>query len=459
MTLFIYGLRGYTAPSGATTGTGTVGTLLDSSDSFTRTDQFLDIDFATRTTTYTYLNVGNAYSFGLNTGFAGVFSQPTSTGTRTVLISTSALPDRQAITLRSDPGNAFLDDLAPVCFAPGTRILTTRGEVPVEELQAGDLVHTTWPSVQARPVVWIGQQRHRIANPTHRPVRIAAGALGAGQPHQDLVVSPGHALAIDGWLVRAELLVNGASITRDEGVEEITWYHVELDAHAILFAEGVPAESYLDTGNRHLFGLDSLAPPDGLSPGERYRAGACLPVLEDGPALAEIQRRLRQRAVQSFGLALSPDPVPMLALPCGTLLQPWPDGSFVLPARSWEEAGALRLLSRTGYPTAVLPGSADPRCLGLGLSALVLEQGARRRRLAADAPAFAMVRGLYAAERVGEEAFRWTTGEARLPAALLAGFDPEAPLRLTPHYAMLLPEYDALSGTTDPRRTEFGLAA
>jgi hypothetical protein len=32
------------------------------------------------------------------------------------------------------------------------------------------------------------------------------------------------------------------------------YVHVELDRHDILLAEGLPAESYLDTGNRAAFG-------------------------------------------------------------------------------------------------------------------------------------------------------------------------------------------------------------
>jgi len=36
-------------------------------------------------------------------------------------------------------------------------------------------------------------------------------------------------------------------------MDEVTYYHVELDDHDLLLAEGLPVESYLDTGDRSNF--------------------------------------------------------------------------------------------------------------------------------------------------------------------------------------------------------------
>ena len=77
-------------------------------------------------------------------------------------------------------------------------------------------------------------------------------------PHRDLVVSVDHGMFVDGVLVQAELLVNGSTIVRERQAAVIFW-HVELDRHAILLAEGAPAESYLDTGNRRQFGNCGMA--------------------------------------------------------------------------------------------------------------------------------------------------------------------------------------------------------
>ena len=72
------------------------------------------------------------------------------------------------------------------------------------------------------------------------------GALGEGVPARDLYVSPDHGIAIDGLLINAIALVNGHSIYQvDAPLDGFTYYHVELENHALLFAEGAAAESYL----------------------------------------------------------------------------------------------------------------------------------------------------------------------------------------------------------------------
>src|SRR5208283_1437590 len=94
-------------------------------------------------------------------------------------------------------------------------------------------------------VRWLGCWRASPAT----TVRITANALAPGMPHTDLVVSPDHAIFVQGVLIPARILVNGATI-RAEQVPAMTWWHVELDRHAIILAAGLPAESYLETANR-----------------------------------------------------------------------------------------------------------------------------------------------------------------------------------------------------------------
>ncbi len=144
--------------------------------------------------------------------------------------------------------------LVPPCFAAGTRLLTAAGEVPVAALATGDLVATR--SGRLRPVKWIGWRRvepARHARPQDVwPVRIQEAAFGAGVPHSDLLLSPDHAVYWQGVLIPVRCLCNGTTI-RQEAVAAIDYYHVELDAHDVVLAEGLPAESYLDTGNRDAF--------------------------------------------------------------------------------------------------------------------------------------------------------------------------------------------------------------
>jgi hypothetical protein len=137
---------------------------------------------------------------------------------------------------------------APGCFVAGTLIATPTGQVPVESLAPGDLVLTADGRVM--PVRWLGRSviSRVFADPVRvLPIRIRAGALGENLPVRDLVVSPGHAIRVDDVLVNASALVNGTSIVRQETAPLVfTYYHVELDTHALLLAEGAPAESFLD---------------------------------------------------------------------------------------------------------------------------------------------------------------------------------------------------------------------
>ena len=145
------------------------------------------------------------------------------------------------------------DELA--CFLQGTLIRTPDGEVPVETLKAGDLVLTT--TGEARPVLWLGRRavETRLAHPlTALPIHIRPDALGRGLPARDLFVSPDHAFFIGGMLIQAAALVNGVTITRHHDLPEIfTYYHVELQDHDLIYAEGLPAETFIDNLERETF--------------------------------------------------------------------------------------------------------------------------------------------------------------------------------------------------------------
>ena len=178
------------------------------------------------------------------------------------------------------------------CFCAGTAILTTRGEVAVEALAVGDRVVTV--SGKAKRICWIGRRsytgRFVLGRPHLAPVVIRAGALGAGLPRRDLLVSPLHAMFIAGVLVPAGCLVNGTTIVRQRGGQAVDYVHVELRRHDVILAEGAPSETFLDDGSRGMFqnAAEFVArgpvPP---SPG-RY----CAPRVESGYALEAIRRSL-----------------------------------------------------------------------------------------------------------------------------------------------------------------------
>jgi hypothetical protein len=180
------------------------------------------------------------------------------------------------------------------CFVQGTRIATQRGQVGVEHLRAGDLVPTQFGGM--RRVKWLGHRRvncRRHPKPQKVwPMRVRAGAFADGVPHRDLWLSPDHAVFAENVLIPIKHLINGSTVTQ-EPREEVTYWHVELEHHDVLLAEGLPCETYLDTGNRSTF--DNGGGPPQLHPdfcGLAWEALGCAPLVVTGPALEAVQRRL-----------------------------------------------------------------------------------------------------------------------------------------------------------------------
>ena len=199
---------------------------------------------------------------------------------------------------------------AVTCFAEGTRIATARGEVPVEALRAGDLVVTAHGDAPLQPLVWVGRTRVDLSRQRDRtkaaPVLIRAGALADGVPFRDLRVSPEHAVFLDGRLVPARLLVNGATIVQEVWRREVTYLHIELERHGLVVSDGAVTETYFDDGNRHLFDNAKVAALvvdfAAMRGNGRYADAACAPVLEEGaPALERIRARLGARAARRAG--------------------------------------------------------------------------------------------------------------------------------------------------------------
>jgi hypothetical protein len=188
------------------------------------------------------------------------------------------------------------------CFAEGTRIATPSGDVPVEQLAQGDLVLTHEGA--AAPVVWLGRRRvdcARHPNPQAVwPVRVAAGAFGPGLPARDLYLSPDHAVFVDDVLIPVKYLVDGGSIAQIK-TASVTYFHVELPEHGVVCAEGLPTESYLDTGDRAKFanggGVAQLFPDFSAV---RREALGYAPLIVCGPVVdlvrASVARRMVTRA-------------------------------------------------------------------------------------------------------------------------------------------------------------------
>ncbi|GJD34076.1 Hint domain-containing protein [Methylobacterium aerolatum] len=185
------------------------------------------------------------------------------------------------------------------CFVAGTLIRTPNGDVPVESLAIGDIVSTP---AGGRAVRWIGRRafsrRFAERSPKVVPVRVRAHALSDGVPYRDLLISPEHAILVDGVLVPAGRLVNGSTIVRDSSLAVVAYLHIELAEHDVIISNGTLAETYVDHGNRRMFANfaeyealygESESPVDDS-------AGRAYPTLVDGTELDDLRARLEARA-------------------------------------------------------------------------------------------------------------------------------------------------------------------
>ena len=129
------------------------------------------------------------------------------------------------------------------------------------------------------------------------PVTFDTGSLGidaagAPVPRRPLVVSPLHAMFLEGVLVPASALVNGRSITQAAAVTRVEYIHLELDSHDVILAEGAPSESFVDDESRNMF--ENAAEFEQLYPIQPRRPAIyCAPRVEHGDQLEAIRDRLR----------------------------------------------------------------------------------------------------------------------------------------------------------------------
>jgi autotransporter passenger strand-loop-strand repeat protein len=198
------------------------------------------------------------------------------------------------------------ENAAP-CYCPGTLIATERGSKRVEQLRVGDEVRTA--SGKARPIKWIGRRSYSGRFVTGRkdvlPVCIKAGALEDNVPQRDLWISPHHAMffknmdfkngCLDGVLIEAKDLVNGVSIVQAQRVDKVEYFHIELESHDVIVAEGALSESFVDDNSRDMFhnaGEYWATFPGAAAEPAQY----CAPRLDDGYEVETARRRIALRA-------------------------------------------------------------------------------------------------------------------------------------------------------------------
>jgi Hint domain len=299
------------------------------------------------------------------------------------------------------------------CFLRGTRILTADGEVPVEDLSEGDIIVTV--SGATRPVKWIGKRGYvtRLVSPHQRenilPIRFVRGSLAEGLPKRDLFVSSEHMMFLDGMLIPARHLVNGTSIAYFDASPIIEYFHVELQSHDVILAEGAAAESWLDTGKRNMFAnvLEYQPRHEDNAPGTPYA-----PVVTEGPRLIAVRSGLEARSTATgFDLTTDPD---LHLLADDTVVRGGDVSGTVYRFELAKSPVKLAIASLVSVPSDIDAGSTDGRSLGVCVKSITLKGAHALVRIAHDEPSLA--EGYHAAE----PGHRWTAGNATIPAQFLA---------------------------------------
>jgi hypothetical protein len=204
----------------------------------------------------------------------------------------------------SSAGVTLAQNDSTPCYCRGTLITTASGDVAVEALRVGDKVMTIGGRV--RVIKWIGRRsyggRFVMGRTDILPICIKARALAPNVPKRDLWVSPDHAMYFEdygGVLIEAKDLVNGVTVIQAEKVERVEYFHIELDTHDVVLAEGAPSESFMDDDSRGMFHnadeYHTLYREDVAPAAARY----CAPRLDDGYEVEEVRRRIASRAATS----------------------------------------------------------------------------------------------------------------------------------------------------------------
>jgi hypothetical protein len=187
-----------------------------------------------------------------------------------------------------------------LCFVRGTRILTSKGNRPVENLRIGDLVETKDHGMQ--PIRWAGKAslsiRDLIAQPHLRPVLIPASSFARNVPARDLYVSPQHRVMLSGWQVELnfgtdEVIAPAASMVGKNGIRidvdrrEVEYFHIMFDRHEMILSEGLATESFL-AGATTISGMDKALLDEILELFPELASGAATKAIE--PARTILQR-------------------------------------------------------------------------------------------------------------------------------------------------------------------------
>lgn len=325
--------------------------------------------------------------------------------------------------LERDPSDGSTIIVYDKCYLKGTMILTDRGEIAVEELVIGDRVAAFVDGeIEYRDIIWIGHRSTIVRtwlddDEAGYPVRILRNALGEGVPHKDLLVTPEHAMYLNGAFVPARMLVNDRSIYYDRSITHFDYYHFETDAHSIVRADGALSESYLDTGDRKRFAQPGTVVHLLNAPHCTWEGDGAAALRVDRMFVEPLHASIQHRAV-SLNLGqtapvseVTEDPDLHLIDEDGRIMRKMRvvnrSSIFMLPP----DAKRVRIVSRVSRPSDVIgPFHDDRRHLGVLIGGIQIWEADKTRHLA-DHLHNTSLEGW---SNIEDGYQRWTTGSALL---------------------------------------------
>jgi len=307
------------------------------------------------------------------------------------------------------------------CFLGGAMIETPEGNVAVETLRAGDEVVAYRDGVPvSETLVWVG----RASMVTHgapsdrsgHAVLVRRDAVAPGIPDRDLRVTAEHCFLFDGRFVPVRLLVNGTTIAFDADLAEYEFFHIETATHAVIRANNMLTESYLDTGNRMLSSAgDNVVTLRG--PARSWTADAAAPLDTSRAFVEPLHEAIRTRAAMLGFVGVSDvvttdDADLRLEMQDGRVIRPTRvvngHAVFALPAG----VESVDVVSRASRPCdAIGPFVDDRRELGVLVGAVKLFDS----DVTKAASLHLEEAGLAGWHGIEAPTMRWTTGRATLP--------------------------------------------
>jgi len=144
------------------------------------------------------------------------------------------------------------------CFLKGTTIQTEKGFVAVEDLKVGDRLVVSGKIIEGRAnlsrsvykkIKWIGSFRE-TDNKKTPPVEITQDAFGPNAPFVPLLLSPNHRLIFRKGIKCAKEAVDGETVILRPDILNPEYFHVEMEDHCVLNANGVLVESYEEMSSK-----------------------------------------------------------------------------------------------------------------------------------------------------------------------------------------------------------------